>query len=155
MKWPIINESWKGPIRTTEVEYLTRFNRIKLDTEVCTACGQCVKACPKNVLEKPEIPKGVKLPKVQRVPIMANPLDCFFCGICMALCPFNAISFEENGNKMVLDDLPISKTGMLPTIVRVKMRKVELEDQEFNSEFWEGIIGRISTKKAKTVQEQN
>ncbi len=144
MKWPIVEEYWKGPIRTTEIDYLTRTNKIKLDTDICTACGQCIKACTKDVLVKPTIPKGTKVPKIQRIPAMEHPLKCVFCGICMALCPFKAISMEYNDIKVKIADLPLSKTGMLPEIQRVKIKKVELVNTEFKSAFWNKLMNRIS-----------
>ncbi|MCP4761970.1 MAG: 4Fe-4S dicluster domain-containing protein [archaeon] len=146
-KWPLTDEYWRGPVRITETEYLLRVNKIKLDTELCTACGQCIKACAKNVLVKPTNPKGIKVSKVQRIPIMPDPQKCVFCGLCMALCPFNAISMECDGQQIKVEDLPISKTGMLPVIQKVKVKRVELSNPDFTSEFWSKITDRIAAKK--------
>jgi len=53
----------------------------KIDTEKCTACGDCVEACPVEAItmgEKASI----------------NEEECVECGSCVAACPSEAISEE-------------------------------------------------------------
>ena len=74
-----------------------------VDEEKCTACGACVKACPKNVIELRK--KG---PKSRRVFVSCINKDkggvakkacsaaCIGCGKCAKECPFGAITVENN-----------------------------------------------------------
>ena len=71
-----------------------------VDESKCTACGQCVKACPKHVIHL--VPKN----NYQRVECQ-NPENgkyvnqycksgCIGCKICEKNCPFEAIHVENN-----------------------------------------------------------
>lgn len=75
----------------------------EVDEEKCTACGACVKACPKGVIELRN--KG---PKNRRVYVSCINRDkgamarkacsaaCIGCGKCAKACPFEAITVENN-----------------------------------------------------------
>ncbi|MHA1718841.1 MAG: 4Fe-4S binding protein [Promethearchaeota archaeon] len=146
MKWPIVEESTEFSVRNTKVEYLSRTTELFLDLNKCVACYQCVKACPKNALSKPEIPKGKKVPKKERAPYFPEPLKCVFCGVCMTLCPFDAISMRLDGEQINRDNLPLRLGNKIPEIQRVKLKKVELVNPDFHNEFWDGIMERIKVK---------
>ncbi|MCD7969146.1 MAG: Fe-S cluster domain-containing protein [Alistipes sp.] len=74
-----------------------------VDAEKCTACGACVKACPRNIIELRK--KG---PKNRRVYVSCVNRDkgavsrkvctvsCIACGKCAKICPFEAITVENN-----------------------------------------------------------
>ena len=74
-----------------------------VDEDKCTACGACVKACPKKVIELRN--KG---PKGRRVFVSCINKDkggvarkacsaaCIGCGKCQKVCPFGAIKVENN-----------------------------------------------------------
>lgn len=74
-----------------------------VDDEKCTACGKCVKACPKTIIELRK--KG---PKSRRVFVScvnkdkgaitrkACTVGCIGCGKCVKTCPFEAITLENN-----------------------------------------------------------
>lgn len=74
-----------------------------VDEEKCTACGACVKACPKALIELRK--KG---PKGRRVFVSCRNMDkgavarkackaaCIGCGKCVRTCPFEAITLENN-----------------------------------------------------------
>lgn len=75
----------------------------EVDEEKCTACGACVKACPKKVIELRN--KGVKGRRVfvscvnkdkGAVARKACSAACIGCGKCQKACPFSAIKVENN-----------------------------------------------------------
>ena len=74
-----------------------------VDEELCTACGACVKACPKGIIELRN--KG---PKSRRMFVSCVNKDkgavarkacsaaCIGCGKCAKECPFDAITITNN-----------------------------------------------------------
>ncbi len=75
----------------------------EVDEEKCTACGACVKACPKKVIELRN--KGVKGRRVfvscvnkdkGAIARKACSAACIGCGKCQKVCPFGAIKVENN-----------------------------------------------------------
>lgn len=74
-----------------------------VDAEKCTACGACVKACPRNIIElRKKWPKNraVYVSCVSRdkggVVMKACKAGCIGCGKCAKVCPFDAITIENN-----------------------------------------------------------
>lgn len=74
-----------------------------VDENRCTACGACVKACPKGIIELRN--KGVKSRRVfvccvnkekGGVARKACSAACIGCGKCAKSCPFGAITVENN-----------------------------------------------------------
>lgn len=82
-------------------------NLPKIDIDKCTGCGNCIKACPKNVL--------VLTPVEKNYHIMCNSTDsgaqvmkickvgCIACGKCKKVCPTDAIVIENNLARIVYD----------------------------------------------------
>ena len=74
-----------------------------VDEDKCTACGSCVKACPKGIIELRN--KGFKNRRVYvscinkdkgAVARKACGAACIGCGKCAKTCPFDAITVENN-----------------------------------------------------------
>jgi Na+-translocating ferredoxin:NAD+ oxidoreductase RNF subunit RnfB len=75
----------------------------EVDQDKCTACGACVKACPKSIIELRN--KG---PKNRRIFVSCVNQDkggvarkacavaCIGCYKCQKVCPFDAITIENN-----------------------------------------------------------
>lgn len=75
----------------------------EVDEEKCTACGACVKACPKMIIELRK--RGVKGRRVfvncinkdkGAIARKACSVGCIGCGKCVKVCPFEAITLENN-----------------------------------------------------------
>lgn len=75
----------------------------EVDEEKCTACGKCVSACPKMIIELRK--KGVKGKRVfvscinkdkGAVTRKACSKGCIACTKCQKACPFEAITIENN-----------------------------------------------------------
>jgi len=77
-----------------------KWELIKINPEKCTACGMCIKSCPKDVIDM--------VPYHQDVVITCNNKEtgkvvrpkcsvaCIACKICVKACPFEAIDFDNN-----------------------------------------------------------
>jgi ferredoxin len=89
-----------------------KFNAIYIDKQTglpvirenkCTACGACVKACPRSIIELR--PKGIENKRVWincvnkekgGVAMKNCKAACIACGKCVRECPENAISLNDN-----------------------------------------------------------
>jgi Na+-translocating ferredoxin:NAD+ oxidoreductase RNF subunit RnfB len=76
---------------------------LPLVNEKCTACGACVKACPRGIIELRS--KGKKdrrifvccINKEKGGPARKNcEVACIGCGKCVQVCPYEAITMENN-----------------------------------------------------------
>lgn len=69
----------------------------------CTACGACVKVCPRNIIElrlKGKKSRRVYISCVNKdkgaITRKACEVGCIGCGKCVKTCPFEAIAMENN-----------------------------------------------------------
>jgi electron transport complex protein RnfB len=89
-----------------------------IDPEKCTACGKCVAACPKQVIELAQSSKAVVISCHSRdkgVDVKKKcQVGCIACGICVRTCPVDAIKIDNNlaridHNKCIVCGLCVKK----------------------------------------------
>ncbi|MCF7858287.1 MAG: RnfABCDGE type electron transport complex subunit B [Candidatus Cloacimonetes bacterium] len=82
--------------------HIDRNGMINVDKGKCTACGACVTACPRNLIEL--------VSTIKRVHILCSSHDkggiarkacgnetaCIACGLCVKKCPKEAITIDDN-----------------------------------------------------------
>lgn len=71
-----------------------------VDDDKCTSCGQCVAACPKNVIALRSVSEKIT-PLCHNTgkgkPVMdACKTGCIACGMCARICPTDAITMVNN-----------------------------------------------------------
>ncbi|MBO4904807.1 MAG: RnfABCDGE type electron transport complex subunit B [Lachnospiraceae bacterium] len=75
-----------------------------VDPEKCGACGKCVKACPKNLIELVPYDSNVRVACSSHdkgvVTTKACKTGCIGCGICVKTCEFGAVTVENNVAKI-------------------------------------------------------
>lgn len=88
----------------------------EVDENKCTACGACVKACPRTIIELR--PKGKRNRRMVvlcvnkdkgAVANKACKVSCIACGKCVKACPFEAI--EINNNLAYIDPIKCKLCG--------------------------------------------
>lgn len=74
-----------------------------IDEELCVACGACVKACPRTIIELRDKGKKSKRIYVSCINTEKGALSrkncsvsCIGCGKCVKICPHDAITMENN-----------------------------------------------------------
>ena len=74
-----------------------------VDESKCTACGACVKACPKQLIElRAKGPRGIRVyvacRNTDRGPVAKKACSnaCIGCGLCFKACAQDAITVENN-----------------------------------------------------------
>jgi len=78
-----------------------------IDPIRCTACGQCARACPKNVIEILPLVKEVltRCHSKEKGAVTRKQCQtgCIACGMCVKVCPYNAPVIENNLSRINLD----------------------------------------------------
>ena len=65
----------------------------KIDHELCTGCGICVKSCPMDV---------IKMDEDKNKAVIKYPEECMLCEFCVFDCPVEAISVSPEKHSPLL-----------------------------------------------------
>jgi len=100
---------------------------VKIDSDNCDACGDCVDVCPKQVFVKGE--NTVRVKKM---------MECILCEDCVDACKQNppAIKVGRNESSFIFH---IESTGVLP-VERIVLEALKVYDKKF-SEFISSFDG--------------
>ncbi len=98
-----------------------------VDAEKCTACGKCVRACPRNLITRvPESASYFVLCRSKdkgKAVKAACEVGCIGCGICVKQCESDAIQLEDN--LAVIDSSKCTKCGKCAAKCPTKVIKRE------------------------------
>ena len=67
------------------MRYIENVVTLKLDTEKCIGCGQCVEVCPRKVITM-----------LEKKAVIVNRDLCIECGACKMNCAYDAISVDND-----------------------------------------------------------
>ncbi len=96
---------------------------LEFDPKLCDACGECVKACPKEILED-----------VDGKIIVKNIALCNMCKSCMEKCPSRAVKASGDPTKFIFK---VESSGTLPPeqIILKAITVLQSKLEEFNQLF--------------------
>lgn len=78
-------------------DFFTSYYKSTIDSDLCTACGECIDRCPMDAIEEGETVSEVKEE------------NCIGCGLCVSICPEEAISLIEKPS-MEVPQMTITET---------------------------------------------
>lgn len=107
---------------------------MQIDTQKCTGCGACARACPLGAIEVVQENDGVK----KRVAKCDENL-CLGCGVCYGKCKFNAITMKARPKRVFTPETTFDKVIMM-ALERGKFANYIFDDP---SRFSHRALGRI------------
>jgi ferredoxin len=115
MSYPRIERIRNDSVDEVTLHFYESNHSIEINRKLCTGCGVCVKVCPKDALIQNREGK-IKVKTEDLIPEIPDANKCSYCGTCAYMCPFSAITLKKNGNPVALDDIPLVKEKVLPTL---------------------------------------
>jgi electron transport complex protein RnfB len=67
--------------------------RVRINSEMCKACGLCIKRCPVHVLMLEDSPLAKN--KQKKAAKLIHPDQCLGCGVCVYKCPTESLSLHR------------------------------------------------------------
>ncbi len=103
---------------------------VKIDSEKCVGCGQCVKDCFNMNL------------KVENGKASTNSDKCFLCGHCVAICPENAVTIAAYPDEALIEKKDLEAIAPNALLDFIKMRRTvrNFTDQPVEKEKIERIL---------------
>jgi formylmethanofuran dehydrogenase, subunit F (EC 1.2.99.5) len=101
-----------GTMVIMEQKLLQQTNRLILNSEVCTACGICVEACPEEAIKLGLVGAVRRGAVGYAAPIDIDETKCSYCGVCPTICPFSALTLTIDGE----EKYPILEKGRIPPV---------------------------------------
>lgn len=105
-----------------------------IDKEKCVACGKCVNACPKSLIEIVPYDKKIKVRcnsnDSGKIVKNACAVGCIGCRICEKSCKFDAIHFENNLAKVDYNKCVQCKACFLKCPTKAIINEVESKKVE-------------------------
>jgi len=99
-----------GTMVVMEQKLLQQTNHLILNSDLCTACGICVEACPEEAIKLGLVGAVRRKAVDYAAPIDVDEVKCSYCGVCVILCPFSALNLKVDG----VDRLPIVEKEGFP-----------------------------------------
>ncbi|HIE18646.1 TPA: DNA-directed RNA polymerase subunit D [Candidatus Bathyarchaeota archaeon] len=116
------------PVSACTYKYMPE---IRIDSERCDACGDCVDVCPRKVLKRSEEGKI----EIERL------LECILCKDCMTACPKEPPAIEVNGDQNSFI-FYVESTGVLP-VERIINEALKIYEKRC-SEFLEHLLVKLN-----------
>ena len=95
--YPKFSTKTDGDNIIMEQKLLAKVSHLVLKKNVCTGCGICSEACPKEAIVLGLVGAVRRGAVTTEAPISVDPAKCSYCGVCVILCPFNALGLEVDG----------------------------------------------------------
>ena len=65
----------------------------RIDNDLCTGCGICIKSCPMDV---------IRMDEEKNIAVIRYPEDCMLCELCSFDCPEQAITVSPEKHSPVI-----------------------------------------------------
>ncbi|MBD3189346.1 MAG: DNA-directed RNA polymerase subunit D [Candidatus Heimdallarchaeota archaeon] len=120
-----------SPVVTCSYRY---YPEVDQDKDKCTGCGECIEACPKNLLE-------LKKKEV----ILTDPYECLLCDLCESACDYDSLKMKGIPGEYIFF---LESTGAFPPLYIIKKATEILKSkaEEFEAEYKKSLDEYLKKK---------
>jgi formate hydrogenlyase subunit 6/NADH:ubiquinone oxidoreductase subunit I len=101
----------------------------KVNDEVCTGCGRCVKVCPIGAIE---LAKNTLDSNGKRMKAQVNKEICLGCGVCVRSCCNKGILLESRGERIITPVNSVHRIAMM-AIEKGQLHNLIFDNQAYAS----------------------